>query len=50
MRQLTLFMGLVSASAKFPFDAQHSSGWKANNAEVSLTLLFIALLVWWVGE
>lgn len=25
-------------------------GWQANNAELSLTLLFIALLVWWVGD
>ena len=39
----------MTSQAKFPFDS-NSSGWKANNAEVSLTLLFIALLVWWVGD
>eukprot|EP00039_Didymoeca_costata_P019094 m.336221 g.336221 ORF g.336221 m.336221 type:complete len:193 (-) comp17787_c0_seq1:2438-3016(-) len=41
VRQLTIFIGLVMASAKFEFES---------NAEMSITLAFIALLVWGIGD
>jgi len=41
VRQLTIFFGLVLASAKFPFE---------NNWEMSCTLMFMAFLVWWIGD
>ena len=41
IRQLIIFVGLILASVKFPFE---------NNAEMACTLAFIALLVWWIGD
>lgn len=41
IRQLIIFVGLILASVKFPFE---------NNMEMAWTLAFIALLVWWIGD
>lgn len=41
IRQLIIFVGLILASVKFPFE---------NNVDMAWTLAFIALLVWWIGD
>eukprot|EP00041_Stephanoeca_diplocostata_P012779 m.215177 g.215177 ORF g.215177 m.215177 type:complete len:197 (+) comp19084_c0_seq2:237-827(+) len=41
VRQLIVFVGLILASVKFSFE---------NNMEMSCTLAFISILVWWIGD